>query len=165
MSPTRSLERASGLDKKIPVIAKVDQISDLDRLKHWAQVNLMRFNKCKCKVLHLDHSNPHYQCKLKDESIDYSPAEKSLGVLVDGNLDMSQQCALTAQKANCILSCIKRSMTRRAGEVILPLYTGEASPGVLCPDVESSVQEGHGPVGAHPEASHRNDAKDGTPLL
>jgi len=26
------------------------------------------------------------------------------------------------------------------------LYTGETSPGVLCPDVESSVQEGHGSV-------------------
>ena len=26
---------------------------DLNRLKQWAQVNLMRFNKSKCKILHL----------------------------------------------------------------------------------------------------------------
>jgi len=31
--------------------------------------------------------------------------------------------------------------------------------------VASSVQERHGAVGAHPEEGHKNDPKDGTPLL
>ena len=34
---------------------------DLDRLEQWAQENLMRFHKEKFEVLHLGHSNPHYQ--------------------------------------------------------------------------------------------------------
>ena len=60
---------------------------------------------------------------------------------MDGKLDMSQQCALTAQKANHILGCIKSTVSR-VREVILPLLcAGETSPEVLHPDVESSIQE------------------------
>ena len=44
-------------------------------------------------------------------------------------------------------------------------YTGEASPGVLHPDVESWVQERCRPVGTHPEEGYINHPGDGTHLL
>jgi len=67
--------------------------------------------------------NPKHKCRLGREWIWSSPEEEDLGVLADEMLNMTQQCALAAQKANRILGCTPSSVASRSGEGILPLQS------------------------------------------
>ncbi|GAB0186081.1 mitochondrial enolase superfamily member 1 [Grus japonensis] len=101
---------------------------DLDRLVEWANKNLMKFSKDKCKVLHLGKHNPGVQYGLGSTWLESSSVERDLGILVGNKLNMSKHCATVTKKANRILGCINKGITSRDKEVIIPLCSALVRP-------------------------------------
>ncbi|GAB0181782.1 hypothetical protein GRJ2_000643500 [Grus japonensis] len=126
----------------------------------------MKFSKAKRKVLHMGWGNPKHNYRLVREWIESRPEEKDLGVLVNKKLNMSRQCALAAQKANHVLGCIKRGVTSRSREVILPLYSALVRPQLVSVQLWGpQYKQRHGAVGVSPEEGHEADQRAGAPLL
>ena len=130
---------------------------DLDRLESRVAISRMRFNKSKCRVLHLGRNNNKYQYRLGHDLLERRSAEKDLGVLVDNRLVMSQMCALVARMANGILGCIKECGQQvRGGDPPPLLCPGQASPGVLYPVLSSLAEKRQGSPGESPVEGHKD---------
>ena len=101
--------------------------SDLTTLENWSDTWQLTFNAKKCKVMHLGKKNIGYVYHLNDAMSTLHPLvvihlEKDLGVYVDNCLAFSDHVQYVANKANRILSMIRRSYTFKEKKTIRPLY-------------------------------------------
>jgi len=95
--------------------------------------------------------------------MEHSPAKKDLGVLVGGELDVSQQHAIAAPKKQSYPGMHQKQCGQQGegGDLVPFLCTGESavsSCGVFCTG-ETYI------CVVCPEEGHRNGPGDGTPLL
>ncbi|CAM4429601.1 unnamed protein product [Caretta caretta] len=98
---------------------------DLDDLVNWSNSNRMKFNSEKCKV---GINNKNFSYKLGTHQLEVMEEEKVLGVLVDHRMTMSRQCDMAVKKANAVLGCIRRGISSRDKEVLVPLYKALVRP-------------------------------------
>ncbi|KAK4815700.1 hypothetical protein QYF61_006683 [Mycteria americana] len=69
---------------------------------------------------------------LGEERLESSPAERDVGVWLDGKVNMRERCALAAKRASRVLGCIKHSIAGWSREVTVPLYTALVQPHLEC---------------------------------
>ena len=68
-------------------------------MEHWAEGNRMKFNRDKCKVLHLGKRNQFHSYKMGDIWLSKTTSEKDLGIVVDHKQNRSQQCDVATKKS------------------------------------------------------------------
>ena len=102
--------------------------SDLTNLFHWSTEWQMLFNLNKCKVVHFGKQDVKASYSIGGVVLDAVDCEKDLGVMVQSDLKVSQQCVKVVKTANKVLGMISRSFQYRTRPVILRLYKALVRP-------------------------------------
>ena len=88
----------------------------------------MMFNVNKCSVLHFGYNNGRVDLELGGKPLVVHESKRDLGVIVQSNLKVDQQCCKAANEANRKLGMIKRGFRNKTRAVMLPLYKAMVRP-------------------------------------
>ncbi|GAB0192422.1 hypothetical protein GRJ2_001707500 [Grus japonensis] len=93
----------------------------------------MKFNKAKCKVLHMGQGNPKRNPRLGGEWIESSPGEKDLGVLAGDQHEPTMHACSPESQLDPGLHQKKCGQQVKGGDCPLLLCSHETPPAVLHP--------------------------------
>jgi len=88
----------------------------------------MEFNTTKCKVMHVGKSNQQFQYVMNNQTLETTSEERDLGVIVTNKLKFAGNCQSACQKANRVLGMIRRTISYKTPEILLPLYKSIVRP-------------------------------------
>ena len=95
---------------------------DIDKLVKWCEKWKMLFNFGKCKCLHTGPGNTGMNYEMGGTILSKTVKEKDLGVTMNANMKVSEQCRIAASKGNQVLGMIRRNITYKEKSLIIPLY-------------------------------------------
>ena len=108
---------------------------DIDKLVKWSEKWQMLFNFGKCKCLHTGSGNTGMNYEMGGTILSKTVKEKDLGVTMNANMKVSDQCRIAASKGNQVLGMIQRNITYKEKSLIIPLYKA-----IVRPHLEYCVQ-------------------------
>ena len=84
---------------------------DIDKLVKWSEKWQMLFNFGKCKCLHTGSGNTGMNYEIGGTILSKTVKEKDLGVTMNDNMKVSEQCRIAASKGNQFLGMIRRNIS------------------------------------------------------
>ena len=109
--------------------------NDIDKLVRWSEKWQMLFNFGKCKCLHTGPGNTGMNYEMGGTILSKTLKEKDLGVSMNANMKVSEQCRIAASKGNQVLGMIRRNITYREKSLMVPLYKA-----IVRPHLEYCIQ-------------------------
>ena len=81
----------------------------------------MLFNFGKCKCLHTGPRNRGMNYEMEGTILSKTVKGKDLGVSMNANMKVSEQCRIAASKGNQVIGMIRRNITYKCKVVVLHL--------------------------------------------
>ena len=98
------------------------------KLNAWSEKWPMLFNFGKCECLHIGAGNTSMTYEMGGTILSITVKEKYLGVTMNANMKVSEQCRIAASKGNQVLGMIRRNITYKEKSLIVPLYKAIVRP-------------------------------------
>ena len=101
----------------------------------WSEKWQILFNFGKCKCLHTGPGNTGMDYEMGGTVLSKTVKEKDLGVTINANMKVSEQCRIAASKGNQVFGMLRRNITYKEKFLIIPLYKA-----IVRPHLEYCIQ-------------------------